>query len=114
MNNIKHQTKKELRQLPLILLKLTGGITAVLGFTSFVVIATRKSNALSGKIILTLIVSIAGVSVFLLSSRILAKHSSVVTESARPNEKTRMSILSWILLLVFAAIFLAWVYFMTG
>ncbi len=114
MGNIKHQTKKELGQLPLILCKLTGGITAVLGFTSVVFISTRKPSVLPGDLIMPLFATIAGIAVFLLSNKMLAKHSIAITQEARPTERTRMSILSWTLLLVFAAIFLAWVYFMTG
>lgn len=113
MSHIKHQTKKELRQLPLILCKLIGGITAVLGFTSVVLISTRKSNASSGDQILPLLATLAGIAVFLLSNRMLARYSIDINRATQTAEKTRLSILSWILLLVLAAIFLAWVYFMT-
>lgn len=114
MSDIKHQMKKELRRLPLVLCKLTGGITAALGFTSVVFISTRKPSVLIGDLIMPLLAAIAGIVVFLLSNKMLARCSTVITQGARAAERTRTSILSWTLLLVFAAAFLAWVYFMTG
>ncbi len=113
MSDIKHQTKKELRQLPLILCKLTGGITAVIGFTYFVLVSTRKPGVLPKDLMLPLLVALAGIAVFLLSNKMLTRYSINISQETQPAERNRMSILSWTLLLFFSAIFLAWVYFMT-
>lgn len=114
MGEITRQTRAELRQLPLMLGKLAGGIAAVVGFTAAVVIVTRRPGWSAGDILPSLLAGGAGVAVFALSGRALRRRlPEPATGEALPAARARSSLLSWGLLLVFAGIFLAVVWFMT-
>ncbi|MBT1075623.1 hypothetical protein [Geobacter grbiciae] len=115
MGEITRQTRAELRQLPQMLGKLAGGIAAVIGFTAAVVIITRKPGALLGDILLSLLVGMVGVVIFVVSARSLARHLSAhnTEEPLSAAGNVRSSLLSWGLLLLFAVIFLAGVWFVT-
>lgn len=102
-----HRTRAELRQLPAMLGKLAGGIAAVIGFTTAVWTATRDSGATSGGVLPPFLLGGAGVAVFLLAHRRLARRTAVAAEETRPADQIRMNVLAWALLLLFAGVFLA-------
>ena len=112
MGNIFDQTKTELKQLPLMLAKLIGGLAAVVGFTA-AVIRTRTPHSILRDILPYLVLGCVGVVIFILSSRALKKRLSSRAEEASPTSTTSMNVLSFALLLLFAGIFLAFVYFFT-
>ena len=110
---MKHQIRAEFMQLPLMLGKVLGGLAAVIGFTTAVLIMTRPSDAASGDLLPPLLLWGAGIAVFLLSARRLSKRSMIAAEETRPADITRMSMLSWTLFVLFAAIFLVVTCFLT-
>ncbi|GLI39988.1 hypothetical protein KI811_01975 [Geobacter hydrogenophilus] len=114
MGEIRRQARAELRQLPLMLGKLAGGIAAVIGFTAAVAIATRRPGWSVGDILPALLAGCAGVAVFALSARALRRRlSDQLAGEPLPAAGARTSLLSWGVLLLFAGMFLAWAWFMT-
>ena len=114
MGKLTRQTKAELRQLPLMIGKLLGGIAAVIGFTAAVVIMSRRSGPEMESSLPMLLLGCAGIFVFMLSARVLKRRSSLPGEDTPlPANKAAVSVLSWGLLLLFAGIFLACTYFLT-
>jgi hypothetical protein len=114
MGEITRQARAEFRQLPLIIGKLAGGIAAVSGFTVAVVVVTRKPEWSAGEILPALLAGCAGVAVFVLSARALRRRlAGPGADEPLTASSGRTSLLSWGLLLLFAAIFLTFVWFMT-
>ncbi len=99
--------RTELKQLPSMLGKLTGGLAAVIGFTTAVWNATRGSGAATGGVLPPLLLGGAGVALFLLAQRRLAGRTAVVAAETQPADKIRMNVLAWALLLLSAGVFLA-------
>jgi hypothetical protein len=92
MGAIKEQIKSEIKQLPLTLGKLTGGILAVIGFPGVIIIITRKSNPSFPDILPYFVLGIFGVLIFLLSSRLFEKRINENTELATtPKEKNKLA-----------------------
>ena len=115
MGEITQQARVELRKLPLMLGKLLGGIVAVIGFTATVVTVTRMPGFGAADILPTLFTGGAGIAVFLISAKALARRDSQQAAGAIPCDRSdRTNLLSWALLLLFAGIFLACVWFVTG
>ena len=114
MGKTTRQTKAELRQLPLMLGKLLGGTTAVIGFTAAVGIMTRMPGPGLENILPSLLLGCAGIVIFRVSARGLPGRSSIPGEGAPlPADRTVINLLPWGLLLLFAGIFLACTYFLT-
>uniref|UniRef100_C6E1E5 Uncharacterized protein n=1 Tax=Geobacter sp. (strain M21) TaxID=443144 RepID=C6E1E5_GEOSM len=103
MGEMTRQTREELRHLPLMLVKLLGGIVAVIGFTGWVLRMTRHTEAA----LPWFLAGVAGAALFLLAARMLAKRRAPSTEAIAPPDNRRMSLMAWGLLLLFAVIFLA-------
>jgi hypothetical protein len=108
MGNIVRRTKSELRLLPLMLMKLLGGVLTVVGATTAMVIATRNPAPTGASMAVALILGGVGIIVFLLSARLLNKHP--VNEA---KDRARMSVLAWGLFLLCIVMFLACVWFAT-
>ena len=102
------QIKAELKNLPLILAKLIGGLAAVIGFAS-AAIRMRTHGWSFNDIQISLLSGIIGVIVFALSARLLTKGSSDQPKGAT----MPMNALSWGVFLILAIIFLAAVYIIT-
>lgn len=114
MGIMANQAKSELRQLPYMLGKLLGGLMAVTGFTAAVVIVTRKAGQSPAGILPFAILGCLGIIVFVLSSRMLAKRlSEYAAETLTRGDRTRTSVLSWVILSLLAGVFLAGAWFMT-
>lgn len=103
----------ELKQLPLILGKLLGGVAAVVGCTMAVLTVTRHSGSAPTDSLPPLLIAAAGLVVFVLSGRALSRHPSTLPGELKPADRLRMDMLAWVLLLAFAGIFLAVVWFLT-
>lgn len=108
MGKIFDQTIAEIKHLPLMLGKLIGGLAAAIGFTT-AVIKTRSSGWSIKDILLYLLIGSAGCIIFTLSARSLKRRLSTQAIDSVPF----MNVLSWALLLLFAGIFLAGIYFFT-
>jgi hypothetical protein len=104
----------ELKQLPLTLGKLLGGIAAVVGCTMAVLTATRHSDSAPTESLLPLLIAAAGVVVFVLSGRALSRRPTAPPGELKPADRLRMNMLAWVLLLAFAGTFLAIVWYLTG
>lgn len=106
MGMLKQQIREDFKKLPLILGKLLGGITAVLGFTTAIWIMSRNSKISADVILFPLLMAAVGVVIFVLSGRSLSKRLTNAAAKAGGNNKIRMNLLTWTLFLVFAGIFL--------
>lgn len=114
MGNIKKQIKSEIKQLPFMLGKLTGGAMAVIGFPGMIIVITRKSNPSFLNILPYLALGIFGVFIFLLSSRLFEKRMNESNEFVPgKKEKINMSIISWGIFLALIAIFILITFIMT-
>lgn len=114
MGTIKKQFKSEIKQLPFTLGKVTGGIMAVIGCTGMIIIMTRKPDPSFSDVLPYSIAGIIGIALFLLSSVLLKKRiKETVGPSLSSKDKTRVSIISWLLLLTFIAVCIAVIFIMT-
>jgi hypothetical protein len=104
---IEGQVKSELKQLPVMLGKLLGGIVAVIGVTMAVVTSTRKVDPMFADILPSLVLGGAGITIFALLSRLSSTCLSVnTTETRMPDDGGRTIMVSWGLLLLFVVVFL--------
>ena len=76
MGKIKRQFTLELKQLPCMLGKLAGGLLAVIGFTKAVITGTRTAGATFADTLPAILAGCAGIIIFLIFSRLLAKRLS--------------------------------------
>ena len=114
MGAITRRTRSDLKQLPLMLCKVLGGIAAVIGVMTAVLVMTRSSGASPGNIVPPLLIGGAGMALFILSGRALSRRSSIAPQESARADRLRMNALSWALLLLFAGIFVAIAWFTTG
>jgi len=106
--------KAELRQLPLMLGKLLGGIAAIAGFTMAVVVGTRKAGSTFTGILPFLLMGGAGTAIFAIVSKLLDKHlARYGADTPESGGSQRESMMSWGILLLFVLIFLLCTYLMT-
>lgn len=110
MGTISQQTREEFRSLPLLLGKLLGGLLAVTGFAAAVLLETRQTPAAPGALWLSLLSGGAGVLVFVLAGRSLARRER---GHAVPATGAGMNRLAWGLLLLLALLFLLCSYQLT-
>jgi len=114
MGKISRQTKSEFRQLPLILAKFFGGMMTVAGLSAAVFLATRSPVPAGGIQVRFVLLGVSGIVVFILSSKALAKRKAEVSfQGPDAQDSVRLSVLSWMLFLVFVAFFLGIVLFLT-
>ncbi len=91
--------------MPLILAKLLGSIMTVTGVSAVVFLETRTTPPARGGLLLFALLGISGIVVFILSSRVLAKRKADdASWSLDAKDNIRLSVLSWMLLLVFVAL----------
>lgn len=105
MSALKDQINFEVRQLPCTLAKVIGGIMAVLGFGALVIVLTRQGSPSQTALWASAISGIAGIFIFWLSSRLLAKGLNENSDSVPTYaERKRTSLIAWVLFLVFIGI----------
>jgi hypothetical protein len=105
MGKMGSQFAAELRQVPCMLGKLLGGMLAVGGFTTAVVVLSRRPGASAGDVLWPVLLGILGIVVFVLASRRMAKRlADAPSEPASAGDRARRSLLSWALLLLLAAL----------
>lgn len=112
MEEMKDQIKSELRLLPFMLAKLIGAAMTVIGFPGVIIIITRRPNPTFSNILPYLLIGIFGISIFLLSSRLLVKRIKETADSARQS-KYPTSLISWSIFAALAAVFILITYLMT-
>jgi hypothetical protein len=114
MGKLSRQTKSEFKQLPLLLAKFLGGVLTVAGLSAAVFLATRSPGPAGGSEVSFVLLGVSGLVVFILSSRALAtRKADAAFQGLDARDRVRLSVLSWMLLLVFAALFLAVVLLVT-
>lgn len=98
--------RSELRQLPFMLGKVTGGLMAVIGFGASVYMYTHRPAMTTGAILPYLLAGIGGLIIFRISSWLSATRTKD-SEGLHPaeSEKRKTSTLPWIILLTLAAAF---------
>lgn len=111
MGKLSKQAGSELKQLPLTLGKLLGGIMAVAGFGTAIWVDTRGAGSSQSVVTVALLAGVAGIVLFVLAGRKMAARALVTGTQLSKSDKRNTSILSWSLLLLFAAIFLLGVMF---
>lgn len=112
---MKEQMRSELQRLPYTVGKVVGGFFAVIGFGTTVYIYTHRAALSFNDVLPFLAVGIAGLIVFLACSWFLLKKTrdNGGFEPAG-REKKKANALSWIILLILAAAFIAFVFIKAG
>lgn len=113
MGTLKQQIWEDFKKLPLILGKLLGGIAAVLGVATAIWIMSRNPERSQDAILFPLLLGGAGVVIFVLTGRSLSRRSTGTAVKDGGRDKTRMNLLTWVLFLLFAGMFLICSYFLT-
>jgi hypothetical protein len=112
MGLIERQIRSEIRLLPYMLGKVAGGFTAVIGFTGAVIAITRRADPSWPDIWPYLLSGIAGVFLFYISSRLAVKRVEVNDDKVMiPQETKKAGILSWLLFLAAALVFVLFTYY---
>ena len=113
MGKIGKHTTSEIRLLPFTLGKLAGGAMAVIGFPGALFALNKKPGVTLLDTLPFLVLGIAGVLLFVLFSRLLAKRmaeSKTPAPSAR--EKAINSLIAWIGFALFILVFIAVTFFL--
>lgn len=111
MEQTARPAKTAFSPLPWIIGKAAGGIAAALGSLTMAWSLTHTPFGEQANPWPAIILALAGFLVFIGAGRVLAKHADAATQPLTSTK--RASALSWSLLLLFAAGFLLFVYFMT-
>jgi zinc transporter ZupT len=108
------QTESEIKQLPLLLIRVLGGIMAAIGLPAVIFIVTRKANTSLPDILPYILTGGAGILIFAASSRALSKNlCDKEYKNPAPKDKNRESVTAWSVLVILAAIFLLFTFFLT-
>ena len=114
MGLIERQIRSEIRLLPYMLGKLAGGFTAVAGFTGAVILVTRRVNRSWPDIWPYLLLGMAGVFIFYISSRLAVKRAEVnESQALKPRDSKKAGIIPWVLFLAAASVFVLLTYIIT-
>ncbi|MEZ4601144.1 MAG: hypothetical protein R2940_15245 [Syntrophotaleaceae bacterium] len=104
MGNFLRKAGTELRQLPLMLGKLLGGLAAVIGIGMASWVATHGKD---GDVWLPFLAGVAGLAVFVVSARRLTRRAAAAkAPPSSPGEMKRSNFLAWLLLLLLLVVFL--------
>jgi hypothetical protein len=104
---MKEQLRSEARQLPFTLTKLVGGLMAVIGFGGAVVVLTRRPDPSSSGVLAWVLAGVIGLVLFLAASRCLARRKEADGQEPTGKDRVKTSALSWTILLILAALFIA-------
>jgi len=93
--------------LPMMMVKLIGGIMAVIGFAGAVVMVTRRPQPSFTDIWPYATAGLSGTVMFYIAAKLLEKQANKADDSSLTRkDKTRTGIISWAVLLILAAIFI--------
>lgn len=107
MGDLLRRTRSELRLLPYMLGKLVGGAVAALGAAAAVAMLGNRPGTTPADALPYTAAAIAGIIVFAVSSRMLARRAGSEKVDARPTSSSpKMSVIAWTVLLLLAAGFL--------
>jgi cobalamin biosynthesis protein CobD/CbiB len=104
---MKEQLRSEARQLPWTLTKLVGGLAAVIGFGGAVVVLTRRPDPSWSGVLAWVIAGVIGLVLFLAASRSLARPKVADGQEPTGKDRAKTSALSWTILFMLAALFIA-------
>ncbi|HBL24535.1 MAG TPA: hypothetical protein DDZ40_10530 [Deltaproteobacteria bacterium] len=112
---MKDEVKSEVRQLPFMLGKVAGGLMAVIGFGGTVIVLSRQQHPSSSGLMVYALAGVIGLALFILSSRLMARLSGKADGTeVTTKKKAKTSALSWTILVVIAALFIAIVLIVAG
>ncbi len=112
---MKDEIKSEVRQLPFMLGKVAGGLMAVIGLGGTVIALTRQQHSSSSGLMVYVLTGVIGLVLFILSSRLMARHLGKADgKEVTTKRKAKTSALSWTILVVIAALFIAIVLIVAG
>jgi len=104
---MKEHLRSEAKQLPWTLAKLVGGLMAVFGFGGAGAVLTRRPDPSWGGVLAWVLTGVIGLALFLASSRSLARRTEAREQEPAGKERAKTSALSWMILLILAALFIA-------
>ncbi len=104
---MKERLRSEVKQLPWTLAKLLGGLISVIGFGGAVVVLTRRPDPSWGGVFAWVLAGVIGLVLFLAASRFLARREEAEGSEPGLKDRAKTSALSWTVLLILAALFLA-------
>ncbi|MBK5275453.1 MAG: hypothetical protein JJE30_10430 [Desulfuromonadales bacterium] len=114
MGNISRQFRSEMKLLPFMLGKLLGGIMAVIGFTAAILIVNWKVGHSLGDVLPSALSGVLGIIIFVLSSRLMTRRlSERQADTVNSDDRKRMSMLSWAILLLLGVLLLLFTYLIT-
>jgi hypothetical protein len=114
MGLINRQIRSEIKLLPYMLGKLAGGFTAVAGFTGAVIVVTRRANPSWSDIWPYLLLGMSGLFIFYISSMLAGKRAKTNDGMAlTPQDNKKAGMISWILFLAAALVFIFFTYIIT-
>lgn len=102
---MKERLRSEAKRLPWTLAKLAGGLISAIGFGGAVVVLTRRPDASWGGVMAWVLAGVLGLVLFLASSRSLARRTEAEELPPTGKERMKASALSWMILLILAALF---------
>jgi Na+/melibiose symporter-like transporter len=105
MSKVEKHIKSAIKQLPLMVGKTIGGIMAAIGFPGAIFILVRRPHHTS-EILAFCLAGILGIIMFVLCSKSLRRIPQNNGIPVTSKEKARESAAAWLILLVFAAIFI--------
>lgn len=104
---MKEQLRSEARQLPWMLAKLVGGLMAVIGLGGAVVVLTRRPDPSWDGLLAWVLAGVVGLALFLAASRCLARRKGADGPEPTGKDRAKTSALSWTILFILAALFIA-------
>jgi len=115
MGLLNRQIRAEIRLLPYMLGKVAGGFMAVAGFTGAVIVITRRANPSWPDIWQYLLLGISGVFLFYISSKLAGKRAVANDgQSLTPQDTKKAGMISWLLFLAAASVFILFTYIITN
>ena len=97
--------KSDIRKLPLLIGKVTGGLLAAVGIPGAIFINTGKSGRTQGALTFC-IVGIIGIAIFIACAARLKRAPESGTQATIATRKTKESLIAWTVLLVLAGVFI--------
>ena len=102
---MEERLRSEAKRLPWMLVKVVGGVMAVIGFGGAVAVLTRRPDPSWGGVLGWELAGVIGLVLFLAASRSLTARKEADSPEPTGKDRARTSALSWTVLLVLAALF---------
>jgi len=115
MRDLFRQARSEMKQLPFMLGKLVGAAMAILGCSAAIVVQSGRPGMTASDAPRYWLAALMGIIIFVVSSRAMARRGKGTgTQTVPAGAARRMSVVSWVLLLLLATAFLLITVIITG